>query len=542
MEPSVIPARLPPGEDEQRCYYYGLISRPRLVARSDTKPWVPLKIEWPRGKRFDPVGEHRIVSLWNDLNNKTLRQEILGVLESAAICWRSIDILRLGHEMYYDSPEEEYHIKLLISVDIGSTTWEQGHAAVMQCHDILQQHDIHDVHCEMKELSIFHPDSRPIAPTTPTTPTTPTAPPNAPKLSTGEIAQPAYTNILFSEYLGHSIAAYNQPSEEGTKCLYLRLRNSEKVLALTCRNVVFGPEALNEDYRHNEAAPESAVTIIQPGKDTFDLQLGIHTRDHHTEEIVALLHIDKIKSEDARKSSIASVRAKRLHSEQAKQMLENHSDPASRIIGHVLFSPKYGNDTPAGSSTQPRLRDWALIELHPGKHTSPLTKLYNQVSATSEGWHRLWHATAIECVPSRVTALPNMDRDTIELQGTLPETEMKAPNGGNPAIIVAKHGKSTGFTIGLANSVMTLRRETIADKQCISEEWCILGQKTESTSRRLDFSDVGDSGACVWDTQARIGGMITGGDGGDITYTTPIEWLLEDIRSYGYDVELCEYE
>lgn len=55
----------------------------------------------------------------------------------------------------------------------------------------------------------------------------------------------------------------------------------------------------------------------------------------------------------------------------------------------------------------------------------------------------------------------------------------------------------------------------------------------------------GNSGSYVWDAQGRAGGMLTSGVpgemfgvGNDVTYITPIEWLLEDIREHGFEVEI----
>lgn len=47
--------------------------------------------------------------------------------------------------------------------------------------------------------------------------------------------------------------------------------------------------------------------------------------------------------------------------------------------------------------------------------------------------------------------------------------------------------------------------------------------------------------------QGRAVGMITAGVGSpeareqtfDVTYVTPMEWLLEDIRAHGFDVEVA---
>ena len=53
------------------------------------------------------------------------------------------------------------------------------------------------------------------------------------------------------------------------------------------------------------------------------------------------------------------------------------------------------------------------------------------------------------------------------------------------------------------------------------------------------FSDEGDSGSIVFDVQGRVVGMLDGGVGdkrSDVTYVTPIEWILDDIRKY-FDIE-----
>lgn len=50
------------------------------------------------------------------------------------------------------------------------------------------------------------------------------------------------------------------------------------------------------------------------------------------------------------------------------------------------------------------------------------------------------------------------------------------------------------------------------------------------------FSYCGDSGACVLDLEGKIVGMLHSGNGenppfgAEITYVTPMEWLLKDIK------------
>jgi hypothetical protein len=52
------------------------------------------------------------------------------------------------------------------------------------------------------------------------------------------------------------------------------------------------------------------------------------------------------------------------------------------------------------------------------------------------------------------------------------------------------------------------------------------------------FSAPGDSGSIVADGRGRVGGLITGGAGNtkfvDVTYATPLFWLLPRIKANGF--------
>lgn len=54
------------------------------------------------------------------------------------------------------------------------------------------------------------------------------------------------------------------------------------------------------------------------------------------------------------------------------------------------------------------------------------------------------------------------------------------------------------------------------------------------------FSEVGDSGSCVFDIGGRIAGIVDAGtlDGNDITYVTPIDWIIKDLQEKYYSVRL----
>ncbi|KAH7128949.1 hypothetical protein EDB81DRAFT_764100 [Dactylonectria macrodidyma] len=546
----------PPREEEQLGYYYGLPSRPKLVARSSTDPYkynFDFSTQYPVGKLLSSVRQHPIADLWN--TDGPLRREIVLALDG--IQWTVIDVLRLGYQPRMTEELQLNHpVTLLISVKKDSTPWEQGHSVVVRCHEILQNYGISDVHCEMKESHTIRLASPPAAPL------------SAPKLHS-EYAQtyPGRSttcevecekiHAVLSAYLGHSIATFDQPTREGTKCLYLRRKDTGQVLLLICRHALFNGTSANEDYIYDESNAESMVTILQPGDDTLarrkkDIALCIKCVDFHIESIKRL---DEL-TQDEKKARIAEELATLPRLEAAAGRLEDVSPPATRIIGHVLFSPKFGTSTrTTGQSSSQRVRDWALIELHPGKHASPLEELENEVSVTEKERLNLLCAHEVEGFTFHRHLSFHYLRNTLPLVGMVSEAETKGGEHESrlpeePAILVGKRGQRSKLTYGLANNVTSLMREVVDNIEFVSEEWCILGPKPCGwmTDRRHCFCGLGDSGSCIWDLQSRVGGMLTSASGDptyggiDTAYATPMEWLLEDMRAYGYDVEILDGE
>lgn len=462
------------------------------------------------GKSLGPVGRHPIVDLWND-SAGSLRQTILEALES--VPWVAIDILRIGYNGNRESEEKfDQPITLLISVVPESTQWSQGHPVVMRCRTILQQHGIYDIHCEMKESRVSWSAASP-----------PVAPSTALPLLSLPLAHPYETPASLSESLGTSMSAFDIPTRSGTKCLYLRERVTGRMLALTCRHVIFEDAAPNVEYRYQD--PEPRRTVVQPS-------------DRGLQNMKTLVANDM---EFRMRTDMKTLKA-------VKQDLGRLNDLASRIFGHVIFSPTFS--VRRSESGKQRLRDWALIELHPGKHQSPLHLLENRVKFRNEELPKFRDAEYEMPKPNvdQMVSLLDLDSSTLQLQGTIPEQEMRRPNestkADDPTILVASQGAESGLVIGLSNSVTSITRRPHLNSEYISEEWAVLGIRRKKASTRDDFSEGGDSGACVWDSQGRIGGMLTGGchDGtagvNDVTYVTPIEWLLEDIREHGFDVEI----
>ena len=102
--------------------------------------------------------------------------------------------------------------------------------------------------------------------------------------------------------------------------------------------------------------------------------------------------------------------------------------------------------------------------------------------------------------------------------------------------LLQKRGRSTGVTFGTTNEILSVVRRCSA--AVVSKELWIL------SSIWKPFSEEGDSGSAVFDLKGRIAGMMTSRIGlaasADVTYATPIDWLLRDINDQLKDpVHVC---
>lgn len=95
--------------------------------------------------------------------------------------------------------------------------------------------------------------------------------------------------------------------------------------------------------------------------------------------------------------------------------------------------------------------------------------------------------------------------------------------------VVLKYGRASGITGGRANNIMSYARRGSQ----VSKEWAILAFDKNSGA----FSEPGDSGAVVVDGAGSIGGILTAGAGTtdsiDVTYATPVSFVMEVIKSSG---------
>jgi hypothetical protein len=133
------------------------------------------------------------------------------------------------------------------------------------------------------------------------------------------------------------------------------------------------------------------------------------------------------------------------------------------------------------------------------------------------------------------------DDRLLPLRDIISEDLMRAPDtvdqDNEPCLHVIKNGFATGVTVGRATGVFSYVREYLHDQTFrTSMEWAILPHGNKSGL----FSADGDSGSLIVDGRGRYGGLLTGGtrkaatESSDITYATPIWWLLPVIKSNGF--------
>ncbi|RKL01052.1 hypothetical protein BFJ71_g5295 [Fusarium oxysporum] len=145
-----------------------------------------------------------------------------------------------------------------------------GRAVALKYRDVLREHGIHDLEVEIKESRITQCCSSDQDQTESDRSTAKLEP----RIPTHEEESFGRHNIRLSEFLGIKIASSQFPTREGTKGLYLRVRNTETVVALTCRHVVFGQEEENVDFCRDT---NNIRSVIQPGNKTYqDTMENLH--------------------------------------------------------------------------------------------------------------------------------------------------------------------------------------------------------------------------------------------------------------------------
>ncbi|KAF5383272.1 hypothetical protein D9615_004809 [Tricholomella constricta] len=263
---STVPAAIqaapcPPSAVEAKCYYYGLPSRPLMVARSSTNVWVA-----PTGpeaylipKELEPISSHPLQEIWET----RVAPAIVKYLDSKGVKWTSVDPLRIGFAK--ESPKP---VIIWIGVLPASLSAVDDIEVATGCKVILSDHDINDVHIEIRESEVF--------------------------LHSGpKMYKPALTSNVtagakepLSTALGLPICAEATPSIEGTGGFFISdPENPGKIYLVTARHVLF---PLDEDskelyqHRNNSGQPRKNVLLFgDAGIEKYIKDIELEIRGKH---------------------------------------------------------------------------------------------------------------------------------------------------------------------------------------------------------------------------------------------------------------------
>ncbi|PTB40189.1 hypothetical protein M441DRAFT_70020 [Trichoderma asperellum CBS 433.97] len=543
----------PPSVEERNFYYYGLPSCPRLVARSSTHAWenphrydtttFPPSVNMYKSLR-PAAGDPLLHRLWNDATS-SLRIQILEAVSVSD--WTAVDILRLGWT-------GEFHTTLLVSVKPESLTWSEAHPITIRCKEILEEHGISNIHCEIRESLVTSCGNAPSATRSATTADTPNHFQLFSAHFKGLTQYICKDSADLSDCLGTKISMKDDDARSGTKGIYLALKSSNtknhpKIVALTCRHVVVNHETEGiQSYRHQEFQPSREV--IQIDQPTYSRRLERYELYVKNDRNHAQAFRDCDDTESA-----ATYETMADDMEDFVRKMRPYVASSSRVFGTLLYSPAFAfapaqREAPGNGPWQ---RDWALIELLPSRHQAQLGTLKNKVFVgrhdriasllfrNTRGWEEL--AGLMVPIPRDCTITLTND--------VVPMSELYKPanNARNdePAMVMVKYGASEELTIGLGNTLKSLvRREETLDghMEGYSEEWAITSLSSTG-QKQTAFSFKGDSGSCVWDMERRPAGIIMAGvhhpapnGNDDVTYAQPLERLLGDIKDHGFDVSL----
>ncbi|EUC59342.1 hypothetical protein RSOL_309370, partial [Rhizoctonia solani AG-3 Rhs1AP] len=138
-----------PSRDERELYYYGIPSKPVLIARSSNDLW-----KLPTGpkaylvpKECSPVGMHRLCEVWENHIIPAMQAYLL----EEGVQYTSLDPVRVGTVSECSPP-----VIIWVGVIPDSLSAEQDIKVATHCRFILTDHTIDDVHVEIRESQVTH--------------------------------------------------------------------------------------------------------------------------------------------------------------------------------------------------------------------------------------------------------------------------------------------------------------------------------------------------------------------------------------------------
>lgn len=529
-----------PDDEERDEYYFGLAGKPRLVARTSHNRWSRPEQTgaWARQlrKRFAAVSKFQqpeIVARWT----KDLGLALITALDDCS--WSHFFPIRIGLE---DANPSKFPTVLLIAVERDSLQWEEGVAIALECRRILQQFKIANIEVEIREGKYA-----PLAASVEFESQINTAAWTNGDCETNKLALPMLSS------LGYPIAYAGDQTGQGSLGLHLRLGDENPaVYGLTCRHVVSNRRPPDESYKvsegHNQQNKQYHVQASDVGFEDCLKRL-----QERQEQLAALISPFQNKKKlwetryqyvegfeerclsDTEASRLAVLEKRSKYNKDIIEAIGKISHKMDRQIGHLAFCPKMEL-----SPDQPGyLKDWALIELDPNKFSkAPDNKVFVGDKAMWSGF--------------------DWDNGFLQLHRKDPNLQ------SNHSISVMKRGPKTGLTFGEVSSIEAVTRRPNANTHIT---WGLLIVPSRDS---LKFSDKGDSGSSIFDETGAVVGLVNGSSDGrpldtwrgipnvktypggavrpedaedsltiaawpagtDITFATPIQWVLEDIARF----------
>ncbi|RPA93384.1 hypothetical protein L873DRAFT_1815937 [Choiromyces venosus 120613-1] len=495
----------PISDVEAKHYYYGLYSKPVLIARTGNDTW-----ERPTGpeayfqpKELRTVGNHPLKAVWED----NLAFRIHDILECKGVEWTSTDVARIGFVGEPVTP-------VLIWIGVKPNT--------------LSREDV-----EIRESVVTRYISTKLR--KPVRSTDPTA----------ELLEP------LTSTLGPFICNASTPWAEDTGGFYVTDDKSNLYL-VTARHVVFKPDQDNNDTYERKNSSQPRVNVALFGTAAFNSYVEQIKCTLEDQEVI--IEFQERRAKEAREgdNGMDGYVAVREHSD-AKRLIKEAKDAIvafeklyddvvkdwskieNRVLGFVIFSPPIEISDGPNKYTQ----DYALVKVDSSKidaasFTANAIDLGTQIAL--EEFTRLMYPHHTN---SHTFKYPT-DR-LFKVKGMVPDKEMRHPTimdeNDEPCLLVMKRGNTTGLTLGRANDILSFVRNYFDNGETkTSKEWAIYPYDNKSGP----FSAKGDSGSGIVDCLGRLGGLLTGGNGrtdsSDITYATPISFIIDSLKDNGYKV------
>ncbi|KAJ7640781.1 hypothetical protein DFH06DRAFT_1429749 [Mycena polygramma] len=508
---SSSPLLPPPSEREAITYYAGLPSGPLLA------PTGPEAYRVIRELRPVPH-THALKKVWE----VSLALEVHTLLDSIQVKWTSTDVMRIGNQ---GEPSNSFLVVLWIGVMPGSLSGEDGVVVASKCRELLVKYDITDVDVEIRESVVTRSAGPKLLP------------------SRGFLDTIADVREPFATTLGLPISAQSTSHVEdiGTGGFFIaESRNTERLLLVTARHIVFKPDENNNEHFEYKKDREDRFNVMLFGDVAFAKYVDFIRKEIGDKEWTIQFLARRNETEEKEDGAAWSQYSSRAQAEldEAKKALEElkllYDDVStcwaaqkSRILGHVVLSPPIR----AGVGSEEYTEDWTVIEIDASK-----ADVSNFCGNAIDLGTRIGIGEF-----SRLMRGDSCDRHSftyplgrrLKLSGTISDDEMRhlaaSAQDDDPNFRRLDHR---------ANSVFSYVRYHDEDgSPTTSKEWAILPLESKPGGA---FSERGDSGSVIVDGRGRIGGLLTGGAGStkpsrssDITYATPITFLLRRLEENG---------